>query len=161
MSMDVVLYLIAALLIVAGVLGTVLPALPGVPLVYVGMLLAAWVGDFREIGPLTLVVLGLLTAFAVVMDFVAAALGAKRVGASTLAFAGAALGAVVGIFFGLPGLVLGPLLGAVVGELVAGKALAQAWRAGLGAAIGFVLGAILKIALTFTMLGVFAAALVF
>jgi uncharacterized protein YqgC (DUF456 family) len=161
MSSDVLLYILAAVVILVGLAGTILPALPGVPLVYAGMVLAAWVGDFKEIGAIPLIILGLLMVFAVAMDFVAAALGVKKTGASTLAFAGAGIGTVVGIFFGLPGLLLGPLVGAIIGELMAGKQMEQAWRAGVGAAIGFILGALLKIALAFTMLGVFAAALVF
>jgi uncharacterized protein YqgC (DUF456 family) len=70
--------------------------------------------------------------------------------------AGAALGTVVGIFFGLPGLLLGPFAGAILGELMAGRDFDQATRAGLGAWLGFLLGSIAKLALAFTMLGVYA-----
>lgn len=152
-------YVLAALMILLGLVGSVLPALPGAPLVFAGMLLAAWAGDFQHIGVWTCVLLGLLTAVAMLADFVASALGTRVAGASAWAFVGAGLGAVVGLLFGLPGLLLGPFAGAIVGELVATQNLQRSTRAGLGAAVGFVFGAIAKIALVFTMLGVFGLAL--
>lgn len=109
-------YVIAGLLILIGLLGTIAPALPGVPLVFAGMLLAAWAGQFEHIGALTLTVLGILTALAVIADLLASAFGTKVVGASGWAFAGAAVGALVGLFFGLIGLLLGPFVGASPGS---------------------------------------------
>ena len=78
-------YVVAAVLALVGLAGVILPALPGLPLVFAGMLVAAWAGDFQRIGPVTLVLLALLTALSVVADFVATAAGAKRVGAGPLA----------------------------------------------------------------------------
>ena len=91
-------------------------------------------------------------------DFVASALGAKKLGASPRGILGATIGAVVGIFFGLPGLVLGPFLGAVAGELSARRELLHAGRAGLGTWVGIVLGSVAKLTLAFLMVGVFATA---
>jgi uncharacterized protein YqgC (DUF456 family) len=155
------LYLLAGLMVLVGLAGTVLPALPGVPLVFAGMLLAAWAGDFQHIGGLTVAILAVLTALAVTVDLVASAFGTKIAGASRWAFVGAAIGALVGLFFGLPGLLLGPFAGAVAGEAMATQNLQRATRAGIGATLGLLVGAIGKIALAFTMLGVFALALLF
>lgn len=149
---------IAALLVVVGLAGTVLPVLPGVALVFTGLTLAAWADGFARVGAFTIAILGLLTALAVAADFVASALGAKKLGASPRGILGATIGAVVGIFFGLPGLVLGPFLGAVAGELSARRELLHAGRAGLGTWVGIVLGSVAKLTLAFLMVGVFATA---
>jgi uncharacterized protein YqgC (DUF456 family) len=154
-------YLLAACLVVAGIVGTVLPALPGVPLVFAGLLLAAWAAEFRHVGAFTLTVLGALTVFALVVDFLAGVLGAKRVGASRYAVIGAAVGTLVGLFFGLPGLLLGPFAGALVGELAAGGTLHKATEVGVGAWIGFVVGTVVKLGVCFAMLGIFAFAHLF
>ncbi len=161
MTTQILLYVLAAVLIVVGTLGTILPALPGVPIVYVGMLVAAWAGDFSHIGWPTLTMLGVLTALAVIVDLLASVLGAKRVGASGWALFGAALGTVIGLFFGLVGLILGPFVGAVAGELIAGSTLKRSASVGVGAWLGFIFGTLARIALCFTMLGVFALAYLF
>ena len=153
-------YAIAALLIVAGLAGTILPALPGLPLMFAGMLLAAWAGKFAAIGPWTLGVLLVLTLVSIAVDVFATALGAKRVGASGLAMLGAAIGALVGgIVFSLPGLLLGPFIGAVAGEMLYGKPWQHASRVGVGTWIGLAIGTALKLALAFAMLGIFVFAL--
>ncbi|HVF35755.1 MAG TPA: DUF456 domain-containing protein [Candidatus Saccharimonadia bacterium] len=154
-------YVVAGIVIVVGLAGTILPALPGVPLVFAGMLLAAWAGGFERISAWTVVLLGVLTALAMAADFLATLLGARGFGASRWALVGAGLGAVVGLFFGIVGLIVGPMAGAVAGEMLAGSGLRQASKAGAGAAIGFVLGTLAKIALSFAMLGIFVFALAF
>ena len=147
---------LAALLVVVGVVGLVLPGLPGAPLVFAGLLLAAWAENFAYVGAGTLVVLALLAAATLVVDFLASAVGARRFGASPRAALGAALGGLVGLFFGLPGLVVGPFLGAVAGELTARRSLGEAGRAGVGATLGLAVGLAARIALGFSMLAVFA-----
>lgn len=158
MSAEVLWYALAALLVLGGIAGAVLPALPGVPMVYAGLLVAAWAGDFERVGVYTLVLLGLLTLVSFVIDFAATAMGAKRVGATKLAVAGAAIGTLAGLFLGIPGLVLGPFAGAVVGELLSHGQVQQATRAGLATWVGLLFGTLAKLALVFTMLGVFALA---
>jgi len=158
-----VFYLLAALLVIVGLVGTVLPALPGLPLVYAGMLLAAWADGFEHIGAPMLVVLGLLTLFSLGVDFWATAHGAKRVGASRLAVIGAMLGTLGGLFFGPVGLLVGPFAGALAGELLHRRSLqsehlGQAAKIGFGTWFGLVLGTVLKLALAFAMLGLFALA---
>jgi uncharacterized protein len=161
MTTQILLYVLAAALIIIGVAGTILPALPGVPIVYVGMFIAAWAGDFAHIGWPTLTILGVLTALAVLVDILSSLLGAKHFGASRWALFGAAAGTVIGLFFGLIGLILGPFVGALVGELVAGSTLRRSASVGVGAWLGFIFGTLARIALCFTMLGVFALAYLF
>lgn len=151
----IVALVLAGLLVVVGFLGMLLPAVPGAPVVFAGLLLAAWAEDFRHVGAGTLTVIGVLAALTYVVDFVAGAIGAKRFGASPRAVVGAALGALVGLFFGLPGILLGPFIGAVAGELSAQRSLGDASRAGIGATLGMAIGAAAKIALALSMLGVF------
>jgi len=151
-------YVLASALVLVGVAGTVLPALPGVPLVFAGMALAAWAGDFQTVGPGTLVLLGLLTVLSIAIDFFAAAMGAKRVGASKLALIGAVVGSFAGLFFGPVGLLAGPFVGALVGEMIHVRELRQATRVGFGTWVGVVLGTVLKLGLAFGMLGLFAFA---
>ena len=158
MSADVLLYLLAALLVLGGIAGSVLPALPGVPMVFAGLLVAAWAGVFTRVGVVTLVLLGLLTLASFAIDFAATALGAKRVGATKLAVIGAALGTLAGLFLGIPGLILGPFVGAVAGELLSHGQVQQATRAGVATWVGLLFGTLAKLALVFTMLGVFAFA---
>ncbi len=149
------LLLVGALLVVLGIAGTVVPAIPGVPLVFVGLLVAAWADHFQKVGWFTLSILALLTLGSFVLDFFATAMGAKRVGASWLALALSVVGAIVGLFFSLPGLILGPFVGAFVGEYLARRDWRQAGRVGLGTWLGMLLAAAGKLALIFTMVGIF------
>ncbi|MFI4968604.1 MAG: DUF456 domain-containing protein [Lysobacterales bacterium] len=158
MDLQIVWYILAAVLVVIGLVGTILPILPGVPIVFAGLLLAAWADHFAHVGPFTLIVLSVLTLLALAVDFVAGMLGAKRVGASRYAVIGAMLGTLIGVFFGLPGLLLGPFVGALLGELAAGGGLRKATGVGVGAWLGFVVGTAAKLGLCFAMLGVFALA---
>ncbi|MEE4172664.1 MAG: DUF456 domain-containing protein [Xanthomonadales bacterium] len=155
MDLSILWWVLAVILVVGGLAGTLLPALPGVPMVFAGLLLAAWVMDFEPAGAGTIAVLGALTAVAWLLDFLAAAVGAQRLGASSRAFWGAMVGAIVGIFFGLPGIILGPFLGAVVAELSGGRTMGEAGKAGLGAWVGTVIGTAAKLAIAFTMVGFF------
>lgn len=161
MSVEVLWWVLALLLVGIGIAGSVLPALPGVPLVFAGLLLAAWAGGFEQVGAFPLVVLGVLTLLSFGIDLAVTAMGAKRVGATKLAVAGAALGTFAGIFLGLPGLIIGPFLGAVAGELMSHGQVQQATRAGVATWIGLLFGTLAKLALVFTMLGVFALAYIF
>jgi uncharacterized protein len=152
------LWLLAGALVLAGLAGAVLPALPGVPLVFGGLWLAAWIDGYREVSGWWVVVSGVLTVLAMVVDFAATALGAKKVGASRQAIAGAAIGTFVGIFFGIPGLLLGPFIGAVAGELSARGSLAHATDVGVATWMGLLFGTLAKLALSLAMVGIFVAA---
>jgi len=158
--MDVVLWAVAVILVVAGIVGIVLPALPGTILIFAGLLVAAWADDFMRVGPLMLSIIAIIGVATYGVDFVATALGAKHLGASKRAMAGAALGTVLGLFLGLPGIIVGPFLGAIAGELTVHRDWKRVGKAGLAAWIGFVIGTAVKVALAFLMIGLFAAAFV-
>jgi len=152
----ILLWALAALLVAVGLAGLFLPAIPGAAVLFAGLVVAAWADDFAYVGWKTLTALGVLALLTYPADFMASAFGAKRFGASPRAVAGAVVGAVIGLFFGLPGVLLGPFLGAVVGELLTQRHLGKAGRAGIGATLGLVLGTAAKLAIAFTMLGIFA-----
>ena len=159
MDINLLWYGAAAILILVGIAGAVLPALPGVPMVFAGMWLAASVDGYSLIGTGTVVLLGILAGIAVFVDFVAGILGARRVAASRTALWGAMLGTCAGIYFGLAGLLLGPFLGALIGEAAAGGTVRRSTEVGVATWIGLLFGTVAKVGLSFTMPGVFTAAL--
>ena len=150
------LWIAATLLVAFGVAGTVLPGLPGIPLVLVGLVVGAWIDDFAYVGRGTLMVIALLALLGTAVEFAASALGAKRAGAHRRAVIGAAIGALVGVFFSLPGILIGPFAGAVIGELSVRGGLARAGRIGLATWLGMLLGGVAKIAIVISMIAVFA-----
>jgi hypothetical protein len=151
------LWILAVLMMIVG---AVLPALPGVMLVYGGIVLAAYAEGFTRISGLTVAVLGALALVAFVIDYVASAAAAKKAGASKLGLAGAALGTVLGIFTGFIGLLFMPLVGAAIGEYLAQRDALKAGRIGLATWVGLLVGTVLKLAIVFTMIGVFVVAIV-
>ena len=155
MDWTILWWILAGVIVIAGLIGTIVPALPGIPMIFAGLLLLAWSVDFEPVGWGTIGVLAALTAVSILIDFLAAALGAKKLGASPRAFWGATIGAIVGIFFGLPGIILGPFIGAVSAELVAGRGAMQGGRSGYGVWIGVIIGTAANLAIAFLMLGVF------
>src|SRR5690606_27364633 len=159
MATTVLLWILAAALVLTGLVALVLPALPGAVLIFCGLLLGAWIEDFAHIGQGTLIVLALLALATFVVDFAAGARGARRYGASKRRVAGAAIGALVGLFFGF---VIGPFVGAVIGELSGLRStVASAGRAGVGATVGFIVGTAAKFAIGVAMVGLFAAVRLF
>jgi uncharacterized protein YqgC (DUF456 family) len=157
--MDIVFWSISVLLIAIGVAGVVLPALPGVVFVFFGIALAAWIDGFTRIGGVTLTVVGVLAVLAFVIDYVASTVAAKRAGATRLGLLGAAIGTVLGIFTGFVGLLFMPLVGAAVGEFLGHRDAMRAGQVGLATWFGLLAGTVAKIAIVFTMLGIFIAAL--
>jgi uncharacterized protein len=158
------------LLIVVGIAGTVLPALPGTVLVLAGIVWGAWLDEFTRVPVWVVVVCSVLAVLAWATDYVAALMGAKRVRASGWALAGAAAGTVAGIFTGFIGLLFMPLVGAMLGEWwalrnstgalsLAGDHAADGKRAlevGFATWLGIMIGTAVKLALTFVMVGLFA-----
>jgi uncharacterized protein YqgC (DUF456 family) len=155
------LWIVVVVLVLAGLAGTVLPALPGIPLIFGGVLLAAWIEDFQRIPGWVIGVLAVLAVIGVAIDYVAAALSARRVGASRQGIIGAALGTVAGVVTGLWGLIFMPLVGAAIGEFIAHRDALRAGKVGLATWFGLLVGTAVKIAVAFTMIGVFVAALIF
>jgi uncharacterized protein YqgC (DUF456 family) len=158
--MDALLWMLAIALVVTGVAGTVLPALPGAILVFAGIALAAWIDDFTRISVASVVVAGVLTLLAFAADYAAAALGAKKAGASRLALVGAAIGTVAGVFTGFVGLLFLPLAGAAAGEWLSRRDMLRAGKVGVATWIGLLVGTAVKLALVFAMVGLFVGALV-
>ncbi|GAB2891250.1 MULTISPECIES: DUF456 domain-containing protein [Microvirgula] len=154
-------WLAGLVLIGLGLAGCLLPALPGLPLVFLGGLAIAWAGDFRQIGSTTLIVTAVLAALGMMADFLAGTLGARAFGASGKAVWGALLGSMIGLFFGLPGLLLGPLLGAAIGEWLARRDAYQAGKVGLATLVGLVIGTAAKIGAALAMIGALGIALLF
>lgn len=159
--MQTALWVLVVLLLVVGFAGTLLPALPGPPFIIVGIWLAAWIDDFNRVSVLMAVVLTLLALAATAVDYVAAAMGAQRVGASRAALLGATLGTVLGIFTGLIGLLFMPLAGAAIGEFLARRDALRAGQVGIATWLGMLIGTVLKLALVCLTLGIFILSLVF
>ncbi len=155
MFLEILLWLAALFFVAAGFIGLALPALPGAPLLFIGLLAAAWAENFVYVGTITLLVLGIIAVLTYVIDFAAGAFGAKKFGASRRSVIGAIIGSVVGIFFGIPGLVIGPFAGAVLGELTVKPDIVAAGRAGVGATIGLAIGTAAKLSLGFTMVALY------
>ena len=155
MEQTTLLWILSVLLVMVGLAGIVLPALPGTILVFLGLLLAAGIDHFERVGWITLVFLGLLTVLSFVLDYVASAYGVKRAGAGKQAVIGSIVGLFIGMFLGIPGIILGPFVGAVIGELMANQDILKAGRAGVGTWLGLVLGIAIKLAIAFTMIGMF------
>ena len=157
--MTIVLWIVGVLLIILGIAGIIFPALPGHVLIFAGLFLAAWADNFTRVSGWTLALIGVIGALSYTVDFVAAALGAKRVGASPRAVVGAGLGTLFGIPFGLLGVLFGPLVGAVLGELTVQRQWRRAAGVGVAAWIGFLIGTVVKVGLAFVMIAIFVAAL--
>jgi len=155
MDLTILWWLLVGVLIAAGLVAAVLPVIPGPILIFAGILLAAWIDGFDYLGVWSLGILALLAVIAHALDIIAGVGGARAVGASRNALLGVGLGTVIGIFFGLPGILLGPFLGAVVGEMLNVKDFYHATRAGVGAWFGVIIGMAAKLAISFIMVGWF------
>jgi uncharacterized protein YqgC (DUF456 family) len=158
---DIALYLLAALLILGGLAGAILPMLPGIPMLFGGIWLAAAVDNYQHLGKWWLLAIGLLGAVGVITDFVASTLGAKRVGATPRALWGAGAGTLLGMFFGIPGLIFGPFAGALLGELASGTSVLRSTHVGVATWLGLLFGTLLKLVISCMMIGLLAVALLF
>ncbi len=150
-------YIISFALVITGLLGAVIPALPGIPIIFAGLWLLCGVDQYRHVGVGWLLGIAAIGAIGLALELLAAALGAKRVGASRQAVWGALAGSVIGLFFGLPGLLLGPFVGALVGEWSAGKGVVRSTQVGIGAWVGLIFGTLMKLVTSVVMVAVFGA----
>lgn len=155
MVLKIVVTILAIILSLAGVAGSVLPVLPGIPLIFIGVFIYALVDGFHQVSLLMVLIYGLLAVLALGLDYLAQAYGAKRFGASKWGIVGAIVGVLLGFTFGLIGIIVLPFVGALIGELLTGKTHRQAIKAGLGSVIGFLGGAWLKFVLGLVMAIVF------
>lgn len=154
-----IVWTLSVVCVVVGLLGTIVPILPGAPLIFVGVLIAAWWEDFSRVGFFPVIITGSLAGITILVDIASSYLGAKRAGASTSALIGSIIGSLIGMFFLLPGLILGPFIGALVGEWWNGRNLSQATRVGMATWIGMLIGTAAKVGIAIAMVGVFILAL--
>lgn len=158
--MEILLWLLVVVLVIAGFVGLMVPVLPGPLLVFLGLWLGAWINDYRLVGPAVLGLLGVLALLSFVADWVGAWLGAKRVQASKPALVGAAIGTFGGLLFPPFGILFGPFLGAFVGEFVIGEDWKRASEVGVGTTVGVLVAMVAKLGLCFAMVGFFLLALI-
>ena len=142
--MDIALLIIAGLCMLVGIIGCIIPGLPGTPIAYVGLLIAQ-VTERVDFSWQLLLVWGIVTVVVSALDYVVPAWGTKQFGGTKWGVWGSTIGVFVGLFFGALGVILGPLVGAVLGELLGGKATSDALKAGWGSFIGLLFGTILKL----------------
>ena len=147
---------LAILLMLVGLVGNVLPAIPGTPLVLVAAIAHRLYFGAASVNNTVLVVLVMLTLLSLLFDWVASVLGARKFGATWRGMTGAVVGGVIGFFFGIPGIILGPFLGATLFEMLGDKEFKKAAKAGTGAVIGLLLGVIGKFAICVVMIALFA-----
>ena len=142
--MNLFLIILAFLCLLLGLAGSVIPALPGVPLSFLGLLILHWTENV-EFSSTFLWIWAGITVLTLVADYFIPAWGTKRFGGSRYGVWGTTIGLVIGLFFGPWGIVLGPFVGALVAELIAGKQSHEALKAALGSFIGFLMGTLLKV----------------
>jgi uncharacterized protein YqgC (DUF456 family) len=158
MAVDIIIWTLSGITVIAGLAGMLIPVVPGAPLLLAGLVGAAWAEDFQYVGVGTIAVLTVIALLTYAVDLAAGAFGAKRFGASRRAVIGATVGTIVGLFFGIAGILLGPFLGAMAGELsIRQQGMKAAGWAGVGTTIGIIVGTVMKIALAFSMLGIYLA----
>ena len=155
----ILLYVLGAAALLVGLAGVVLPVVPGSALLVAGAILVGWAAGFTRVSGWTVAACAVLGAAIWAVDLAAGALGAKAFGASRWAIFGSAVGLLVGLFLGLPGIVIGPAVGALAFEYARNPSFERALRAGAGAFVGFVLGSAVKVALAFALVGVLVLAL--
>lgn len=152
---SLILWIVGAVLTVIGLSGLLLPVVPGAPILFLGLLLGAWAENFQYVGLWTLLILAVMALLTYGVEFAASVFGVKKFGGSKRAMAGAALGGIVGLFLGVPGIVFGPFVGAVIGELSLQRSLDEASRAGFGTVVGLAIGLAGKFAIGIAMIGLF------
>jgi hypothetical protein len=151
---------ITIILLIIGLAGSVLPMLPGTPLIFLGALLYAWHTNFTAVTWGILLLLLALTLLSQILEYLASTLGAKKFGASRWGIVGALCGGFIGMIGGgLAGLIIGPFLGALLFELLYGKSLKASVHIGVGTMVGFLGGAIGKFIIALTMIGIFLVAI--
>ena len=148
------LYGVAFLLILVGVAGTIVPALPGIPMIFAGAWLIGYMEDYQYFGWGTLIALVVLTVISLIIDWVSQTMGAQKAGATKLGLSGAFLGTIIGIPFGLVGIFLFPVFGAFIGEMIGHRDMRKAGKVSWATWIGMIAGIAAKLAIAFIMIGI-------
>ncbi len=157
--MEILLIVIAILCLVIGVIGCIVPMLPGTPVSYAGILIL-YFSDLAHFTTTELVTWLLIVVALQIADYLTPMLGSKYSGGSQYGNRGCIAGTIIGLFFMPWGIIMGPFIGAVAGEMLGGKEFPQALRAGIGSLIGFMLGTLLKVVFSFYLLYQGIAALI-
>lgn len=154
---EILLWVIVVVLLGAGMVGSILPVIPGTPVIFAAALLFGFFTDFQEVTWPVILILAGITVLAQVIDYLASAYGAKRHKGSRWGIAGGVVGGILGLLMGgLPGLVLGIFLISFLAEwLLGGQDLSGALGVGWGALLGFLGGTLLKVLMALTMVGIF------
>jgi uncharacterized protein len=147
---DYILLILGIIFMIIGIIGCLVPVLPGPPVSYVGIIFLH-LSRFGQFTPAVLITLGIVTVLVTIADFIVPVWGTKRFGGSKYGTRGATVGLIIGFFLGPLGIVLGPLIGAFVGEMIFKDDLNYAFKAGFGSLLGFLTGIGLKLAASFTM----------
>jgi uncharacterized protein YqgC (DUF456 family) len=147
---DYVLLILAVILMVIGIIGCLVPVLPGPPISYLGLILLH-ITRFGQFSTNVLISLAIVTIVVTIIDYVVPLWGTKKFGGSKYGIRGAAVGLVIGLFLGPVGIIIGPFFGAIVGELIFKDDISYALKAGLGSLLGFLTGVGLKLAASFVM----------
>ncbi|MFO7841474.1 MAG: DUF456 domain-containing protein [Fidelibacterota bacterium] len=159
--MDYVFITLGVVLILSGIIGSILPILPGPPLSYMGLLFLHFTERYH-FAPNILITWGIITAVVYFLDFAIPAFGTRRTGGSKRGVWGSVIGLIAGLFLFPPlGIIIGPFIGAVIGELSSGKDSNSALRSGFGSFMGFLTGTILKLITAGIMLWLFGKELFF
>src|SRR5450759_21705 len=147
---DYILLILGILLMILGIIGCLVPVLPGPPFSFLGLILLHLTRFGHFTNP-TLITLGIIAVVVTVLDYIVPVWGTKRFGGSKYGTRGATVGLIIGIFLGPMGIILGPLIGAFVGEMIFRDDMNYAFKAGFGSLLGFLTGIGLKLAASFVM----------
>lgn len=156
--LEIILFIIALIIMVVGLLGVILPFVPGIPMIFGAALVYAILTDYSDINSRIIILLGAMTIVSLVLDWVATAFGVKKMGGSYAGIIGAFLGMIVGLMLpgiGIVGFIVGAFVGAFLFELLVNKEAKTALRAGLGSFIGFIAGGLIKFVIGAAMIGIF------
>jgi uncharacterized protein YqgC (DUF456 family) len=154
--MELFWWLFTIVLFAVGLIGTVLPILPGTTIILAAAVIhRMMLGAEKSIGWRTIAILVLLTLTTYAFDFLGSYFGARFFGATKWGTFGAVMGALIGLFFGIIGLFIGPVIGAITGEFIAGKRMIDAGKAGWGSLLGNLAGMIGKLIIALAMITIF------
>jgi hypothetical protein len=156
---DYIFLILGIILMIVGIIGCLVPVLPGPPVSYIGLILLH-VTRFGSFSSTVLITLAIVTITVTILDYVVPIWGTRKFGGSKYGARGATVGLVIGLFLGPAGIIIGPLLGAIVGELIFKDDMKYAIRAGFGSLLGFLTGVGLKLAASFVMTFYFAKELI-